>query len=505
MELKDLIYKYKYRLLTLACVLVAAINLIPFFNKNSSAGSTICFIVGSACLLLLYLAIFKDENINSNHIIFLIIGFGFVVRVAYIMQTGYTVRQHDVGNLQSADTHLAYILRLYKGEGLPDNAEWQFYQPPIWHFICSVWLKIQNLMGVGLEYACENLQALSLFLSSAIMLLTHRLFKLFNISGKALALSLAIVAFHPSFIMLAGSINNDILSLALSLYAIILAVEWYKKPTLSKIIALAFALGFAMGVKLSAGFCALGIAMLFAIKFFEKGIKNRKSIFGQFVTFGGICVPLGLWWPIRNAIMFAKPLTYVPSLSVTNKQFIGFRGTFERLFDISSLWETGVYPARVINSQSFEYFDYNIPVGCLKSSVLGEYYIGQKTSAGNLFANLLFYSAALLAIIAVICAVYGVIKAIKTKNNVALTLYPAVLWIVYLASYVKFCFDYAFFCTMDFRYIALTLILGALYIGLMLKDFGNKNTTFGKICLYGCITLTLLMSVSSVALYVAMP
>ena len=121
------------------------------------------------------------------------------------------------------------------------------------------------------------------------MLLTHKLFKLFNISGKALALSLAIVAFHPSFIMLAGSINNDILSLALSLYAIILAVEWYKKPTLSKIIALALALGFAMGVKLSAGFCAVGIAMLFAIKFFEKGIKNLKSIFGQFLEF---CYPM---------------------------------------------------------------------------------------------------------------------------------------------------------------------------------------------------------------------
>ncbi len=505
MQIKDIVYRYKYRLLTLCCILVAAINFIPFFNKNTDSGSTICFIVGSAFLLLFYLLIFKDENINSNHIIFLIIGFGFVVRLAYIMQTGYTVRQHDVGTLQSTDSHLAYIIRLYKGEGLPDNAEWQFYQPPVWHFICSIWLRIQTLFGASLEYACENLQVLSLFLSSAIMLMSHKLFKLFNISGKALATAMAIVCLHPSFIMLAGSINNDILSLALSLYAIILALEWYKNPTLSKIIALALALGFAMGVKLSAGFCAVGIAMLFALKFFEKGIKNRKNIFGQFVAFGGICVPLGLWWPIRNSIMFAKPLTYVPSLSITNKQFIGFRSFFERIFDISSLWENGVYPARVLSNQNFEYFEHNIPVGCLKSSVFGEYYIGQKTSVGNFFANLMFYSAALLAIIAVVFGVYAVVKAIKTKNNIDIIIYPAVLWIVYILSYVKFCFDYAFFCTMDFRYIALTLILGALYIGLMLKDFGNKNTTFGKICLYGCITLTLLMCVSSVSLYVAMP
>ncbi len=493
---KDAVYKNKYKILGVLCLFCGLLSSFTAWKQNFEYPNQLFIAVCFCFVFFCYYKIYKNEKISEKNIAFLILALGFVLRLNYIQVTGHLIRQHDVGG---ENGHLEYIMRLYNGEGLANTVKWQYYQPPVWHFLCAVWLKIQTFFGVAMNAALENLQLISLFCSSTVMLLSHKLFKLFGLNGASLCVPLAIVSFHPSFIMLAGSINNDILSITLSLLAVVLAVEWYRRPNLLKIIALALAIGFSMGVKLSGGLVSVGVALLFAILFFKKE-ANKKQLFSQFAVFGVICIPIALWWQLRNYILFKIPPTYVPMLSQSSNQYIGFRSVYERLFDFSSIIDNGVYPARVLKTQAFEYFEYNIPLGALKSAVFGEYYIGKGTSL-EIFANILFWSSAILALISVVAAIWSLITAIKEKKLAIELISVLIIGATLIFSYVKFCFTFAHFCTMDFRYIALTLVLGSLYIGLLIKNAQKNNKMFGMAVSVILICITFVMAFTSFVFY----
>ncbi len=492
--------------LTVACIFCAFFEIYTEWRYIAREPEQYLFLLALIIVVgVLSVFFFKNIKIDEKTVIFLIFAVAFIFRLVYIQTTDHLVRQHDVGGNNG---HLAYIMTFYNHKELPDTINWQYYQPPVWHYICALFLHIQTTLGIALDAAKENLQLLSLFCSSAIMLVSHSIFRKFNLKGLPMIIACAIVAFHPTFIILSGSINNDVLSLLLALVSVNLAIKWYREPNLKTILLLALSIGFSMGVKLSGGLISVGVAMLFAIRLFGKQYKNKIGLIGQFASFGVICFPIALWWQIKNLIVHGTPITYVPMLSETNSQYIGFRSVTERLFDISSIWDVGVYPARAIESKKefFDYYEYNIPAAALKTSVFGEYYIGFTSDFGRFFANLLFYSAAILAVLTVVSAVYLVVKSFKnstenhgySKSELIFTLVCA---LTVIFSYVKFCFDFAHFCTMDFRYIAISVIFGALYIGLLLKHRQKNNKIFDLVLRVGIIILTVFMAISCVAIY----
>ena len=132
--------------------------------------------------------------------------------------------------------------------------------------------------------------------------------------------AMAVVAFHPSFIILAGSVNNDMLSVLFSLLSVLAAVRWYREPTLPRILCVALAVGLGMMTKLSVAMVAPAIAVLFAVKFFQS--RAFKRLIGQFAAFAAVCCPLGLWWGVRNLIRTDTPLTYVPDIGKSNIQYL---------------------------------------------------------------------------------------------------------------------------------------------------------------------------------------
>ena len=501
-KIRTWIYKLRY-------LLLALVALIPLFyeysdKKLESVFSEkndfqvvllFIFIILAACFWYIFIYD-KSRGFTDGDFVFLIVAFGLAVRLCYVISTGYMSRQHDVGGTNG---HLDYIKYLYNEKHLPDfdvSKKWQFYHPPLWHTVCALWLKLCDLLGFAGDGVYESLQCLSLYCSGAIMLISHKLFKLFKLEKTPIYIALGIVAFHPTFIMLSGSINNDVSSLTLALAAVVFAIEWYRKPKIKTIIPIALAIGFSMGFKLSGALVAIGVAMLFAVKFFSKETEKKLPVFGQFCVFGVICVPLALWWEIRNFILYKVPITYVPGLKTYESfeatpqysQFIGWRSVGERLFDISSVWENGVYPARatesLIDKYGFEYFEHNIPVAAAKSSVFGEYYIGKDEKLGSILAVILFYSAVIIALLSLAGGIYTLYKSVKGNGSYKafkdaegydpMELISTVVYsVVMLFSYVNFCFGYPHYCTMDFRYIALITVLGALHLGLLLR---NKKT-----------------------------
>ena len=56
-------------------------------------------------------------------------------------------------------------------------------------------------------------------------------------------------------------------------------------------------------------------AMVFVWKLAVLGRERKwrllRGILAKLAAFGAVCIPLGLWYPVRNLILFGQPLGYV--------------------------------------------------------------------------------------------------------------------------------------------------------------------------------------------------
>lgn len=421
---------------------------------------------------------------------------GFAVRLGYVLYTDVAQRQHDVHSFITATNgHSAYIKYIYENWSLPkgDPREtFQFYHPPLHHFISALWLKLLELFGVGFDQAKEKLQLLTLFYSSACMPLAYSILKEFGLKKTGLVIGFSIVALHPTFFYLSGSVNNDILSVLLIFVAILFTVRWYKAPSYKNIIGIALGIGLSMMTKLSGAIIAIPVAVVFLLKLFDKNY-GLKKLFGQFAVFGLICIPLGMWWSVRCALLYGMPLSYVPLLSETNRLYVGDHSVLERLFSLKGFDFCNTYPARGDYGFKAGFYDYNIAVGATKTAIFGEYFLGMGNAVMEFLANVMYYSS--LGLISL--SLFGMgktgfslcfgSKASKGDDlNEKRVLYGFIIlyWAVLFVMYVIFCFRYPHNCTMDFRYLTPTLLIGGLFLGVLTEDGNKKGWIY-------CITLVL--------------
>lgn len=85
-----------------------------------------------------------------------------------------------------------------------------------------------DILGIDYYAAGENVQILTLFYSSICMVISYKIFRQLGLKGRGLVCAVAIVAFCPTFYIMAGSVNNDILSIAFMLAAVLNTLYWYK-------------------------------------------------------------------------------------------------------------------------------------------------------------------------------------------------------------------------------------------------------------------------------------
>ena len=147
---------------------------------------------------------------------------------------------------------------------------------------------------------------------------------------------MAVMAFHPTFIILAGSINNDVLMILLSFYIILYLIKWNDDPNIKNTIILAIITGCAVMTKVSGAIMAVPIMYTFIKRIFEVykvEKKNLLRLLGKFLLFGVISLPLGLWQPMRNLIMFNQKIGWV--LLPAEGLYVGQYSIFERFLSIS--------------------------------------------------------------------------------------------------------------------------------------------------------------------------
>lgn len=453
-------------------ILLAAMALFICFGLDTTQETLKSwqFLMVMVSVLLTFLVFRKYLPIDDVSMIIIL---GILLKLAYVLYTAVWTRQHDVVDFGTGEGHAGYIEYLAEHEALPDfdpRSVWAFFQPPLHHILSAVWMKVSIFAGQAARQAQENIQALTLCYTSAVAILSYFTCKELELKKWGMRVAMLLISFHPVYVILSGSINNDALSLVLSMLAFYLAVVWYKRPSFPVLLLIACSVGFSMMAKLTGGLTAVPIAVLFCLKVFgdRKSIGvNLKKYVPQFVPFALIVFPLGLWWPVRNMILYGMPFNYIPPVGeqLTNS------GLFSRLFDIRL---HSVYPAMIAYGDAYD--EYNVPLAMMKTSLFGEYNLAAEWTAITPFAVVLFITGVVLAVMSFAAMLYMLFSkksGLKTEWKLSFgSLYAALL-----AAYCIFAFKSTNFSAQDFRYIALVIVAEAIFLGLFTDqlDFSVKN------------------------------
>lgn len=456
----------------------------------------------------------RDKFINlsrTDKLLIFIAFVGVVIRVIYICYTAYNVRQHDLISLNDKEGHVAYILYWYNNYKLPDfdpRDLWQFYQPPLHHIIAAIWVKINVFVGFDFVSAVENIQVLIMIYSFITTFICYKIFKEIGIKERGLVIAFTLVCLHPTMILMSGSINNDMLCLMFEMAAILATIKWYKKSSMKNIIIIALCMGLSMMTKTSGALIAPGVAFIFIYRFIKVVIawKNTKlenktqvinviGLIKQFVVFLVIAVTIGMWWSIYTKVRFGMPFGYVPKLSNDLNQYIGAYPIWARFFDFDM-----VQLKNVFENWGNPCFEHNILIAILKTSLFGEYNFSKSVSYIVQPATILFWSNVILTVLSLIAMLYVCFKKINYVSN-TIKIFFGITYITIMGSYIEFCFQYPHTCTMDFRYIVPTIIIGAAAIGLFINDLDKRKNIQSDIISFGICVATLLFAVFGVLTY----
>ena len=500
--------KYAYFGLSITAGLTVLIYIAEIENNISLV---FLFFVITACMLLF--AFLKNSTLETKHIAGIIILLGFALRLTYILYTTVYERQHDNGTLGQVGGHLGYISNFWNDLfSLPkENSKeiYQYYHPPLHHFIVGVFLNLLKFFGYSdIKEVGECIQYVTLFYSSACMVLTYKLLRVFNISKIPLLLGLSVIAFHPTFLILAGSVNNDMLSVVLMLAAVLNTVYYYKNNTYANIIKVALCVGLAMLSKMSGWMVAPAIAAVF-IAVMIKQKNKRLDIVKQWVVFGVICVPLGLVWSIRCLIRYDMPLGYVMKFDESIAMYLGSKYTFlQRLTDFSSFQFDSVYDQ--YGWYHCPYYEYNPTIALFKTSMFDE---AQYSAPLDFWAASLFWINVVLALVAVAAMVYVLISR-KSIIDSIMKVFFLLLYAVPVISYYIFCDSYPFTCTMNIRYVVMSIFTGAFFLSAMLHMLISKGSAYeentaksktfilNNTLIYGTAAVIILFSAFSAVTYI---
>lgn len=442
------------------------------------------------------------RSLPKDAVIWTMIG-GVVVKASYILYTAIWTRQHDVISFGVGEGHAAYMEYILEHKALPDfdpRLVWAFFQPPLHHFICAVWMWFGIRLKIAERQIQESIQVLTLFYMCTLMIMIYFICKELYLSKKATLITMLIVSFHPIFTLLSGSINNDALSTMFTAVALYIAIIWFKQPKMSSILLLALSIGLGMAAKLSAGLVAPGIGIMMLYKAWIDRNNIKKYVL-QFIAFGIVVFPIGLWWSVRNMIRFNMPINYIPEVG---DQLV-HPDMFSRILDIRM---TSVYPELLNNGSSYD--EYNVILAMIKTSLFGEANFSGLSRWIAPFAIILFVTYVIIMILEIVAMVRVIANregAMKLEHKLLL----GVSVIVILAGYFSFALSYNNFSAQDFRYGALSCAIMAIFLGVwndrleMLRTSRSINEGKKKAISFlenFIFAVAILFAISSAAVYI---
>lgn len=456
---------------------------------SSAIPENVILIGGILIALGVWLSIwyfYKKEKLTEEKVVFAIIFSGMLFHCCYALLSGLYERQHDEGVYTGIATdqinpgHIGYIEYIYKFRKLPDMNPYElfsYYHPPLHYAISGLWLILLTSLGMAEDLAFENLQALPLFYSGLLMLVTYWILKKTGAKGKAVYAGLFLVSMHPALTIMSGSINNDMLSTLLLACCIFSTLCFIQDRSLKNLLWMALSIGFGMLCKINTAVIAFPIGLVLLMDFIEKirsrdkrrGLGSLRGIFRCIrndILFGLTAGAVGLSWIVRNLIRFhVKP--GISSATEASVMYTGNYGIWARVGVPSFADWHFDFPFHPLSGDVI----HNTWVIMFQTSLFTEVYPAEISG----ISLMLCQTAYVLAILAAVCStvLFCITQFQKMKSGGSKSICEAVFslsgyW-TFLASFVAFALKYPYTCSSDFRYIVICLV----YIAVGLADSGR--------------------------------
>ncbi|MCR5302136.1 MAG: glycosyltransferase family 39 protein [Lachnospiraceae bacterium] len=477
-------------------ILILTAFLFLAFSFDISTGSvrSASFIFLIICTIIV-LAAFRKE-LPSTAVFYAMLT-GMFLKLAYVIYTPVWCRQHDVIDFGAGEGHAAYMEYILSHKALPDfdpRTLWAFFQPPLHHMICAVWMWINIRLGLSQEHMHKNVQLLPFLYMCILTFTIYLICRELAMKKSATFVTMLIVSFHPIYILMSGSINNDALSVMLTVAALYFAIRWYMDPTTGRIMLLALSIGLAMSAKLSAALVAVpvGIMMIYKILTDTKRLSDRRKVLSyllELIPFAVTVFPLGLWWTVRNKILFDMPANYIPEVGEHTERF----GIVPTILDIRT-----ASPFLYMKANGFAYDEYNLLLATVKSALFGEGDFAHVSPYLTFAGWILLASAAVITVLGIVAAVM-ICTDREAGPDSGIKLLLVLCAVTFAAGYTAFAISGRNLSAMNFRYSAAGVSVFALLIGL----WHARADALGKktVCKI-TVACTLIFAAASAAFYV---
>lgn len=434
---------------------------------------------GTACLACC-------KKLTYERLMAIIVFAGLVMRIGFALYKPSYTAYHDLGEITTEGYygHASYVLKIFETGALPTENLGQYYHPPFFHILAACAMKVTgSILHITDEvYLFEASKMISCAASCFTLLASGKIAKELKLGKAGSVVVMTVCAFLPIHYMLSGWVNNDALVTFFMTWILLYTIRWYKKPTFYSIVMLALSFGLGIFTKISCALLAFFTGAFMLVRFW-KAIKDHtwKKILIQFLVFAVIAMPIGLYYPIRNYLMFGQGLNFV--LVPGDNIYCGDHSFLERfvLFPIS----------RYLNPVYLNPFEeYNLNFYLIKSAVVGEFeyhHVEEWPAAILIVCNLILVIQSVYAACAVL------IKRRK-DNSVMLQWGLSGLWIWLYLNHVLLNIKIPYGCTMDFRYIVPTALIGAVYLGIYTEACFRNPTWFRKIFAGICIAALVFMT-----------
>ena len=415
----------------------------------------------------------KDNSYKL--IIISIMILALVVRIVYVVKTPYTEIQHDL------DVNYAYDLAT--DLKLPETNDGENYHPPFHQMLFAIVIRIQMPFIEEEPPIYENAQFLTVAYSMLLVGIIYKITKEIKLKKKFTIYMMIITALHPALIMLSGSLNNDELCLLLVMWTVLRLIKWYKNTSIKNTIFLAITTGLAVMTKTNGGIVAIPILYVFGLNLYrdlkKADIKSTviKKYLKRFFIFGIISLPLGLWYNVRNLILFNQPILYVLDPENDGDLYVGGYSLLQRFMPFSK---------EIFQAYCDAYGNHNIVTYLIKCSLYGEFKWAEDE------ASLIYYYVSIilntiLGIIGVVCIIKNILK--RSKRRISYKIMMFLLYITNVVSFVIMNIKLPYGCSMDFRYIVPVLFVQSFFICFEFE----KNTKIRNILFIYISEMTLVM------------
>ena len=196
--------------------------------------------------------------------------------------------------------------------------------------------------------------------------------------------------------------------------------------------------------------------MYFFIKKLILSIKKKKrvaSLIKKYLVFGIISLPIGLWFQVRNFIMFGNN-----DMSLPVKLYIGNHSLLSRfvLFSFKEFLEFIPLP-----------LDYNLPSFMVKSMIVDEFWFDRPYP--------IFIILVSMNLVFVIVSLFAIYKYLRNKKKDNTLNFILVLLLTNVVSETIFYYQYPYTCTMCFRYVMTILLSFSVLLFHYFSTVNNKK------------------------------